>query len=198
MLIALTFPAALTVATELLLLLHVTLLFTASEGETLAVKVTSSPADRTVFAGNETPVGTLLTVTLHVAVLPPLAVLTVMVALPFPVPVTFPELSTVAAALLLLLHVTALFDAFAGSIVALSADELPLFSANVVGLSETDVTGISVTVTRVFAVFPPSEVLAVMVALPTCFPVTTPLESTVATEVELLVHVMPLFVAHGG
>ena len=52
-----------------------------------------------------------LTVTAQVAVLPPSAVLTVMVAVPGDTPLTVPEASTVAMAGALLVHVTALFVA---------------------------------------------------------------------------------------
>ena len=48
--------------------------------------------------------------------------------------------------------------------------------------SATPVTGITFTVTEHVAVFPPSEVLTVIVAVPALLAVTVPLEETVATS----------------
>ncbi len=77
---------------------------------------------------------------MQVAVLPPSAVVTVMVAVPVPTAVTFPLASTVATAGLLEVHVTDLLSASAGATVAVSCSELPtvrdssvLFSVTPVG-----------------------------------------------------------------
>ena len=56
--------------------------------------------------------------TLQVAVWPPSAVVTVIVALPADFPTTYPSAVTVATASLSLFHVTLLFVAFEGVIVA--------------------------------------------------------------------------------
>ena len=58
-----------------------------------------------------------VTVTTHVAVLPPSTVVTVMVAVPAPTGVTLPS-ATVATAGLSLVHVTALLVALSGDTVA--------------------------------------------------------------------------------
>jgi len=55
-----------------------------------------------------------------------------------------------------------------------------------------------VTVTAQVAVFAPSTVVTVMVALPAATAVTTPLELTVATEVLLLLQLTLLLVALAG
>jgi hypothetical protein len=67
-----------------------------------------------------TEVTEITTVTLHVAVLPPSTVVTVMVAVPVPTAETRPEFETLATALLLLDQMTARFVALAGRTVATS------------------------------------------------------------------------------
>ena len=120
---AVTVPSA-TVATCSLLLLHVTVWLVAFAGSTVAVSFSLPPsASVNSVLVNVTPVtGTVwgaLTVTLHVAVLAPSSVVTVMMASPALTAVTTP-LFTVAISLLLLLHVTPLLVAFVGSTVAVS------------------------------------------------------------------------------
>jgi len=123
--IAATIPDALTIATASLLLLHVTLLFVALAGITVAVNAAVFPFTNAIVLGDSvTPVtGTVVlpppvTVTAQVAVLPPSAVVAVIVAEPAPTPVTTPDALTTATALLLLVQDTVLFVALAGSTVA--------------------------------------------------------------------------------
>ena len=69
----------------------------------------------------------MLTATVQVAVLlEPSAVLTVIVALPFATAVTRPFVSTVATAVLLLVHVTFLFVASLGITLAISCKVWPM------------------------------------------------------------------------
>ena len=75
----------------------------------------------------ETPVTGLLTVMLQVAVLPPSAVFTVMVAVPPFFAVTRPLFETLATVLSLLLQVTLWFVALLGLMVAVSCRVSPLF-----------------------------------------------------------------------
>ena len=77
--------------------------------------------------------------------MPPSAV-TVIVASPTPTAVTFPLWSTVATAVLLLDHVTLLFVAVEGSIVAVRVSVLPFSRLNSALLSLTPVTLIPFTV----------------------------------------------------
>jgi hypothetical protein len=87
------------------------------------------------------------TVTMHVAVLLASWVVTVMVAVPADAAVTRPLCDTVATLLLLVVHVTALFVAFAGWTVAASVSVLPTMIVADVLLSETDVGRTFATVT---------------------------------------------------
>ena len=100
-------------------------------GERAAVGCSLVPASRgRVGLFRVTPVtGTVrgATVTLHSAVLLPSAVVTVMVVLPAPTAMTFPLSSTVAAAGLLDVQVTALLAAFSGRTVAVSRAVSPSF-----------------------------------------------------------------------
>ena len=70
------------------------------------------------------------TVTVQLAVFPPSAVLTVMVAVPAPAAFTFPLESTVATFVLLLVQVTDLFVALEGLIVTESFALLPVSNDN--------------------------------------------------------------------
>ena len=122
---AVTRPFASTVATDGLLLLHITLLSVALSGVTVAVscKVWPRLVRVAVVWLRVIPVtGTdMFTVTAQVAVLfDPSAALAVMVALPLDTAVTNPVLLTVATAVLLLLHVTLLSVALSGVTVAVS------------------------------------------------------------------------------
>ena len=89
----------------------------------------------------------VLTVTVQAAVLAPSAVVTVMVALPEPMAVTFPLLSTVATAVLLDVQVTLLSVASLGATVAVSRSEPPTVSPRLVLFSVTPVTGMVGSVT---------------------------------------------------
>ena len=79
-----------------------------------------------------------LTVTLHCAVYPPSAVVTVTTADPAVLAVTFPP--DTDTLLLLALHVTDLFVALVGNTVAVSCAESPASNVNVVLSSLTPVT----------------------------------------------------------
>ena len=89
----------------------------------------------------------LLTVTVQVAVLPPSAVVTVMVAEPALTAVTFPLASTVATAVLLDAQVTALSVAPLGATVAVSRSEPPTVRVVLVLFSVTPVTAMVGSVT---------------------------------------------------
>ena len=119
-----TRPLLLTVATNALFELQVTVLFVASEGETVAVSCCVPFIEMDARVGfTLTPVTgiiTALTVMALVAVLPPSCVVTVMVALPAATPVTRPVLLTVATDVLFELQVTVLFVASEGKTVAVS------------------------------------------------------------------------------
>jgi hypothetical protein len=146
---ALTTPFADTVATEILLLLHVIALLVASAGWTVAVNVSEAPTSReSVFLFRDTPVTgivvlPLVTVTAQVAVLLPSCVVTVIVALPADTAVTTPFV-TVATEEALLLHVTLLFVAFAGKTVTVNVSEAPTVRLSVVLFKVTPVTGTEV------------------------------------------------------
>ena len=65
-------------------------------------------------------------------------------------------------------------------------------------MTEAGCTGAAVTVTSQVAVFPPSTVVTVIVAVPAATPVTTPAADTVAIFVLLDDQVTFLLVAFGG
>ena len=123
----------------------------------------------------------------HVAVLLPSTVLTVIVVVPTATAVTVPLL-TVATLVLLLVQVTFLFVAFAGATVASNVNvELSDKSLDVL-FKETPVTATVVTVTVhvpttgwSFSSYP----VAVIVVVPAETPVTKPVLETVATLVLL-------------
>jgi len=137
------------------------------------------------------------TVTVQVATKPISVFRAVIVALPAANALTRPLLSTVATAVLLLLHVTALYVASVGKTVAVNVSFVPDASDKVVLLSVTLTTGME-TVTAQLAVLLPSAVVAVTVAFPPDRAVTTPLAFTEATAGLLLVHDTFLFVALEG
>lgn len=112
--------------------------------------------------------------------------------------VTNPLVLTVAMAALLVDHVTDLLVALVGAMVAVSCCVPPTFRAAVVGLMVTPVTITFVTVTAHVAVFEPSAVVTVIVAVPAAFPVTKPLVLTVAIALLLVLHVTDLLVALVG
>ena len=146
---ALTLPSASTVATEGSLDFQLTALYVASEGVIVALSCLVPPSSRTTTPSFRlTPVTDIvaaLTVTLQLASLPPSA-FTVIVASPGDTAVTFPLWSTVATAVLLLSHVTLLFVAVEGSIVAVRVSVLPFSRLNSALLSLTPVTLIPFTV----------------------------------------------------
>ena len=106
--------------------------------------------------------------------------------------------STVATFLLLLVHVTDLLAASAGSTVAVSFPVSPRFSVSVSLSSLTPDTFGASTVSLQTAVKPPSAVFTVIFAVPTLSVLMLPLESTVATFLLLLVHVTDLLPASVG
>ena len=149
---AVTTPLLFTVATALLSVLHVTDLLSALEGLTVAlncvvslafVSVTEDGATDTELTGTG-----ILTVTLQVAVLPPSAVFTVILQLPFPTAVTTP-LFTVATALLSVPHVTDLLSALDGDTVAVRVVVAPLL----VNVAEVSFRLTELTATVVGAMF---------------------------------------------
>ena len=141
-LIAVTFPSA-TVATAVLLLLQLMFLFVALSGFTVAFNVNSSPSVICIDVLSRVTLSTgktlAFTVTSQVAVFPPSSVLTVMVAFPFLIAVTFPS-ATVAIERLLLLHITSLLSAFLGETVAINCTFSPSSSSTDSALSDTPET----------------------------------------------------------
>ena len=118
---AVTTPPAETVALALLQLLHVTFWLVALEGAIVGRRVSVSPTVRLADdLFSETPVtGTLssVTLTVQVAVLPPSAVVTVMVTVPAETELILPLDDTVAILVLPLRHVTFWFVALEGTII---------------------------------------------------------------------------------
>jgi hypothetical protein len=125
-------------------------------------------------------------------------VLTVIVAVPVAFAVTRPVELTVAI-VELLDHVTDLLEAFVGNTVADNCCVALTSREAEVGDTVTPVTATDEVVTLIaeVAVFPPSLVLTVIVAVPTALAVTSPVELTVAI-VELLDQVTVLLVAFVG
>ena len=123
------------------------------------------------------------------------------VALPAATAVTLPA-STVATSVLLEVQAVAATLASVGSTVAVSVSSSPVCRARVVLLSVTDVTGMrfSSTVTTQVAVFEPSSVVTVMVAVPTALAVTLPFWSisTTSLPASSTLQVMFLLVASSG
>ncbi len=198
--LAVTVPSEATVATDVLLEVHVTPVLVALLGETVGVRRYVSPAVNDNDVGDtETPVTAtvaLVTVTVQVAVLPPSSVRTVIVAEPAAFAVTTPLDETVATVVLLDDHVTALLVALEGETVAVSVPVVPAVKDILVLFRETPVTETvpALTVTEQVAVLPPSDVVHVIVADPADLAVTVPSEETVATEVLLDDHVTALLV----
>ena len=124
----------------------------------------------------------------------------VIVAVPLATPVTIPELLTVAMAELLVVQVTVLLVALDGATVAVRALVAPTFTATVVGVTDTPVTGTVTLLTVMFelAVKLPLWVVAVIKAVPLATPVTTPELLTVAMAVLLEDQVTVLLVAVEG
>ena len=141
---AVTRPFVLTVAIALLPELHVTVLFVALAGMTVAVNCKVAPAVRLTFDGlTETPVTAtvaVVTVTVVVAVFAPSAVLTVTVAEPADRAVIRPVEFTATMAGFPDVNVIFLFEAFEGDTTALNCDEEPVTRLTVEGVSVTPVT----------------------------------------------------------
>jgi hypothetical protein len=157
----------------------------AFDGVTVAISVSSPPILRVRdVLSRLTPVTEIgFTVTAQVAVLPPSSVVTVMTDIPTVIAVTVPFESTIATPVLELDQVTFLFVAFEGDTVAVRVSVPPINRVSEVLFKLTPDTEIGITVTVQEAVFPPSSVVAIMVAELTPVAITLPFESTVATFV---------------
>ena len=153
-------------------------------------------ADRvTPVTGTETTA----TVTAQLAVMPPSAVVALIVALPAAIAVTMPPAVTVATVGVSLLHVTRLSVAPAGLTDAHTAPALPpTVRERLVGDTVTPETGIAWTVTAQVAVLLPSTELTVTVAVPFFNGVTVPAASPEATVGSEETHVTAFFVAFEG
>ena len=189
--LAVTIPEEDTVATEVLFEDHVTDLFVASEGSTVAIRVSESPSVivREVLF-KETEVTGLLTVTAHDAVFDPSFVFTVIVAVPAAFAVTKPSEETKATEVLLDDQVTDLSVASEGSTVAVRVSVSPSVIEREVLSRLIPVTLIVLltTVTKHFAECTPSSERAVIVAIPTDLAVKSPASETWATSELLEVH----------
>jgi hypothetical protein len=135
----------------------------------------------------------------QLAVLPPSAVVTVIVEVPAATALTLPPWVTVATEVLLLDQLKFWFVEVDGDTVATRV-WLPLSTRLKVAVSRltpvTD-TAVSDTVTAQLAVLPPSEAVAVIVALPAATAATVPFD-TVATEGSLVDQLTLLFEAVAG
>src|SRR6266540_610736 len=187
-----TTPLVFTVAIEVLLLPQVTtrperVLPLASFG--VAVSCAVCPIWMVAVAGltatEATGTGAAATVTAALPLCPSLVA--VIVAEPAVRPVTSPLELTVAIEPLLLCQLTARPESalpLASFGVAVSCTVCPTRMLAVAGLTATDATGTGVTVTAALPLCP--SLVAVIVADPATFPVTSPLVLTVATAVLLL------------
>jgi hypothetical protein len=202
--ILVTNPVDETVATDGVLLVQVTSLFVALAGSMVAVNCSVAPVSKArLVLFNDTPVMEIVgivTVTSQVVFFLPSAVVTVMVVVPFAMPVTNPVDETVATGGALLSQVTSLFVALAGNIVAVNCSVAPVSRARLVLFNDTPVTAIDkvVTVTSQAVFLLPSTVVTVMIAEPFAILVTNPVDETVATDGALLTQVTSLFVALVG
>ncbi len=199
---AVTFPVFWsTVAISVLLLDQVTVLFEASSGFTVAVSICSPftvilDEPFMVMLLTFTFSAALATVTLHAAVFPPSAVVTVIVASPALTALTLPSASTVATEGSLDFQLTALYVASEGVIVAVSLSVSFGFISAVVLLSSTFVTAfVNVTfpLPLVFSTVPlPSTVILVFAAISFTLPFTVTLLSLADVDVESLATSAPL------
>ena len=198
--------------------LHVTFLFVALLGITIATNATVSPISSSslgifndtfstfITSGSGSGSGSSFgnTVISHTAVLFPSTVVTVIFAFPSPTALTTP-LFTVATFVLSELHVTFLFVALLGVIVATNVTVSPIFNSSFCEFNVTFSTFITSgsgsssgkTVISHVAVLFPSTVVTVIFAFPSPTAVTTPF-STVAASVLSDFHVTDLFVALSG
>src|SRR6184192_2541996 len=189
-----TSPVPVTVATDVLLLAHVTerpvrMLPLASRR--VALSCTVWPAGTLADAGLTVTdaTGTPLTVMLAVPLCPSL-VAVIVTGPPAATPLTSPLPFTLAIALLLDCQVTTRPVnglPFASLGVAVSCTVLPTATPAVAGVTVTDATGTGVTVMAAVPFWP--SLVAVIVAEPATLPVTSPVPVTVATDVLLLAHV---------
>jgi hypothetical protein len=141
-----------------------------------------------------------VTVIADVAVFAPSCVVTVIVTDPAATAETKPPELTVAIELLPDVQLTVLLVAFAGVIVAVSCWVVPAVIDAEAGETVTPVTATVEVVTVIVdvAVFDPSCVVTVMVAVPAATPETNPLALTVATNVLLDAQLTVLLVAFAG
>ena len=181
--IALTTPLASTVATAVLELLQVTVLSVASAGVTVAVRVRLSPSTSVAEVWLRlmplTGITFFSTVRAQVALLSP--ALAAMTAVPGAMALTRPLASTVAMAVLELLHVTVLSVASAGVTVAERVRLSPSTRVAEVWLRVIPETGITFFSTVRVQVALLSPALAVITAVPGVRATTLPFASTVAT-----------------
>jgi len=156
----------------------------------VAVNCVVAPTLRLAAAGLIVTVatGTFVTVMAAVPLCPSLVA--VIVAELAATPVTNPLAETVAAAALLVAHVTARplrAVPFASFGVAVNAVVAPTVRLAVAGLTVTEATGTLVTVMAAVPLCP--SLVAVIAAEPVATPVTNPLAETVATAALLVPHV---------
>ena len=137
-----------------------------------------------LVSGSVTDVAALLTVTVQDAVLPPLSLMAVIIAVPGETPRTLPTGSTRATDELLETHVTPFIAALVGLYVTDRLLAASTFSESVRLFIVIEVTGLAsaLTVTEHSALISPFSLVTVIVAMPPLMPVTMPL-STVATSV---------------
>ncbi len=193
---AVILPSASTVAIASSPEVQVTVLSVASSGKISRTGVNVPPTVSVIASGFRVMLSTCvgMTVTLHVAVLPPQVA--VIVASPTLIAVTRPLASTVAIASSSDDQVTVLSVAFSGRISGTKVTVPPAVSVTASGLMVKLSTGVGRTVTLHVAVIPPH--VAVMVTSPTDTPVTTPFSSTVAISLSAELHVTILSVVFSG
>src|SRR5438094_323382 len=185
-----TSPLAVTLATAVVLLSHVTVrpvngLPLASFGVAVSCTVWPACTDAVLGLTVTDATGTVVTVTVAVPLCPSLVA--VIVAAPAVTPVTTPLPLTVATAVLLLPQLTGRPDnglPLASFGVAVSCTVWPTGTDAVLGLTVTDATGTVLTVIAAVPLFP--SLVAVSVAAPTATPVACPAPFTVATAGLLL------------
>ena len=186
---ALTLPLLSTVAILVLLLDHITFLSFASLGRTVAIKFSNSPLFKlrtSLF--NFISETEEVTVTLQLALYLPSSVVAVIKAVPTPIALTLPLLSTVATLESVLSHVTAKLVASLGEIIEFNLKEEPRFKFKELEFKIIPVTGtITFTCTETLATSP-LEATIVIVATPLLIPKTTPVLSTLAIVSSELCH----------
>jgi hypothetical protein len=188
---AVTKPVEDTVATLVLLELHVTDGLDVVLGRTVAVSCNVLPEHIvTSVSLNEMEVANCLTVTTQRAVrLLPSSVFTVMTAVPVETGVTRPSGETIATSVLLEVQETDLSDVLLGKTVSVSCKVLPIYKVADVVLSDIEVASCLTVIEQDALKLLPSAVLAVIVALPADTADTSPEDETVATLGLLELHV---------